>query len=116
MLEHWFFIKLNKIKFMLRLLIFYLFISLASVKAQEKFNLYKIIDDVSSKRIENDIKTLVSFGTRHTLSDTLSKVRGIGAARRWIKSEFNNISKDCDGCLDVFYQKNYFEPKDGNEL
>ena len=101
---------------MLRLLIFFLFISLASVKAQEKFNLYKIIDDVSSKRIENDIKTLVSFGTRHTLSDTLSKVRGIGAARRWIKSEFDNISKDCDGCLDVFYQKNYFEPKDGERI
>jgi Zn-dependent M28 family amino/carboxypeptidase len=115
-LEHWFFIKLNKIKFMLRSLIFFLLISLASVKAQEKFNLYKIIDDVSSKRIENDIKTLASFGTRHTLSDTLSKVRGIGAARRWIKSEFNNISKDCGGCLDVFYQKNYFEPKDGERI
>ncbi len=101
---------------MFRLLIFFLFISLTSVKSQEKFNLYKIIDDVSSKRIENDIKTLVSFGTRHTLSDTLSKVRGIGAARRWIKSEFNNISKDCGGCLNVFYQKNYFEPKDGERI
>ena len=101
---------------MLRLLLFFLFISFASVKAQEKFNLYNIIDNVSSKRIENDIKTLVSFGTRHTLSDTLSKVRGIGAARRWIKSEFDNISKDCDGCLEVFYQKNYFEPKDGERI
>ena len=54
-------------------------------------------------RIEKDIKTLVSFGTRHTLSDTVSNSRGIGAARRWIKSEFEAISKSCNNCLDVQY-------------
>ena len=80
---------------------------------QEKKDLYKIIKEVSSERIERDVRTLVSFGTRHTLSDTLSKTRGIGAARRWIKSEFEKISKECNNCLEVFYQKNYFTPKDG---
>ena len=92
------------------------FLSFVLIQAQEKYNLYNVIDSVSSERIENDVKTLVNFGTRHTLSDTLSKSRGIGAARRWIKSEFDDISKDCNGCLDVFYQKNYFEPKDGERI
>ena len=86
------------------------------LQGQEKRDLYKIIDEVSSERIEKDIRKLVSFGTRHTLSDTLSKKRGIGAARRWIKSEFEKISTNCNNCLEVFYQKNYFTPKDGERI
>ena len=101
---------------MQKTIIFLSFLFLSLSNAQERKDLYKIIEDISSKRIESDIKTLVNFGTRHTLSDTLSKSRGIGAARRWIKSEFEDISKDCDGCLEVFYQKNYFEPKDGERI
>lgn len=73
--------------------------------AQTDVRLYAIIDSISAKRIENDITTLANFGTRHTLSDTVSNTRGIGAARRWIKSEFDKISNDCNNCLDVFYQK-----------
>lgn len=57
----------------------------------------------SADNIEQDIKTLVGFGTRHTLSDTVSDTRGIGAARRWIKREFEKISEECGGCLEVFY-------------
>lgn len=57
----------------------------------------------SAERIEADITKLVSFGTRHTLSDTTSDTHGIGAARRWIKDEFERISADCGGCLEVFY-------------
>ncbi len=52
-------------------------------------------------RIEKDIRTLVGFGTRHTLSDTTSETRGIGAARRWIEAEFKRISAACGGCLEV---------------
>ena len=57
---------------------------------------------VSAQRIEKDIKKLVSFGTRHTLSETESDTRGIGAARRWVEQEFKNISRECGGCLEVF--------------
>lgn len=68
------------------------------------------IDDfvkaVSRTRIEKDIRTLANFGTRHTLSDTTSTIRGIGAARRWIYNEFQKISKDCGNCLEVSYQYN----------
>ena len=58
---------------------------------------------VSADRIESDIRTLADFGTRHTLSETESETRGIGAARRWIFDEFERISADCGGCLEVMY-------------
>ncbi|MEX2605330.1 MAG: M28 family metallopeptidase [Gracilimonas sp.] len=61
----------------------------------------------SPDRIEADITKLVSFGTRHTLSDTTSETEGIGAARRWLKEEFERISADCGGCLEVFYVRDY---------
>ena len=70
---------------------------------------YEIISNISEDRLRDDIQTLVNFGTRHTLSDTVSETRGIGAARRWIKKEFEQISDDCYGCLEVFYQNNYFK-------
>tara|TARA_R110002073_G_scaffold4213_1_gene28000 strand:+ start:141895 stop:143244 length:1350 start_codon:yes stop_codon:yes gene_type:complete len=79
----------------------------------------KILSEIaiapSSEHIEKDIRTLVNFGTRHTLSDTLSKTRGIGAARRWIKSEFETISKTCNNCLEVSYQRNLV-PKDDRRI
>ncbi len=101
---------------MKNLLLLISILTLSFPVAQEKYELYDIIDNVSSNRIERDIKTLVNFGTRHTLSDTISKKRGIGAARRWIKSEFERISNACNNCLEVFYQKNYFTPKDGERI
>ena len=81
---------------------------------QQDVKIYQIIEAISADRIKKDIKTLVDFGTRHTLSDTISQTRGIGAARRWIKSEFESISTECNGCLEVFYQKNFI-PKGDNQ-
>jgi hypothetical protein len=81
--------------------------SLAQVNELEyadKQKLHDIASSASAENIEQDITTLVSFGTRHTLSETESDTRGIGAARRWIKAEFDKISADCGGCLEVFYQ------------
>ncbi|MBT5218720.1 MAG: M28 family peptidase [Woeseia sp.] len=57
--------------------------------------------DASASRIEADIVRLVGFGTRHTLSETESDTRGIGAARRWIADEFRQISAACGECLEV---------------
>lgn len=81
--------------------------------SQTDQKIYDIIDAVSAERIKNDVKTLVDFGTRNTFSDTISNTRGIGAARRWIKSEFESISKECNNCLNVFYQKDLVT-KEGN--
>ena len=83
--------------------------------AQSDQDFYAIIESVSVDRIKDDIATLANFGTRHTLSDTLSNERGIGAARRWIFTTFQDISKACQGCIEVSYQKNYFEP-DGRRI
>ena len=71
--------------------------------------LYVIADAPDPARIEADVTRLVNFGTRHTLSDTTSDTRGIGAARRWIFSEFERISAACGGCLEVMYQRNLVE-------
>ncbi|MEO1534618.1 MAG: M28 family metallopeptidase [Planctomycetota bacterium] len=49
---------------------------------------------VSGERLLADVQTLADFGTRHTLSDTESDDRGIGAARRWLKAEFARIALD----------------------
>ncbi len=51
-------------------------------------------------RMRADVETLVGFGTRHTLSDTQSDTRGIGAARRWAMAELSRIGDACD-CIDV---------------
>lgn len=67
--------------------------------------MYDIVAAASPQRLEADIRKLAGFGTRNTLSDTVSDTRGIGAARRWIKSEFDRISGECGGCLEVSYQR-----------
>lgn len=93
-----------------------LFISLL-VSAQSEVS--KILAEIavapSAERVEKDIRKLADFGTRHTLSDTISNTRGIGAARRWIKSEFDAISKACNNCLEVSYQRN-FVPKNDRRI
>lgn len=63
------------------------------------------LQQVSAQRIQANIEKLVSFGTRLTLSAqdpaAIAAGHGIGAAREWIKSEFERYSKDCGGCLEV---------------
>jgi Zn-dependent M28 family amino/carboxypeptidase len=83
-----------------------LFITLAAALLQtappsQTERLYEIADAPSPERIMADIETLAGFGTRHTMSETESDTRGIGAARRWIAEEFEKISADCGGCLEV---------------
>jgi hypothetical protein len=60
-----------------------------------------IVREISPQRIHAYVDKLVSFGTRHTMSDTESSTRGIGAARRWIKSELERCGA---GRLDVQFQ------------
>ncbi|MBL4888259.1 MAG: M28 family peptidase, partial [Flavobacteriaceae bacterium] len=101
---------------MKKILAITLFLISLSISAQTDQKIYDIIDAVSAERIKEDITILTNFGTRHTLSDTVSKTRGIGAARRWIKSEFESISENCNACLEVFYQKNFFEKNERGRL
>ncbi|MBS7566027.1 M28 family metallopeptidase [Mucilaginibacter sp. Bleaf8] len=57
--------------------------------------------EVSSKNIEAIVRKLVSFKTRHTLSDTTSKTQGIGAARNWIKAEMERYAAASGGRMHV---------------
>lgn len=63
--------------------------------------LEQLAGSVDPQRLRGTIATLVGFGTRHTLSETRSETRGIGAARRWVAAEFGRIGRDCGGCLSV---------------
>ena len=63
------------------------------------------LQQISAQRIQANIEKLVSFQTRSTLSGqdpaSIAGGRGIGAAREWIKSEFERYARDCGGCLEV---------------
>ena len=82
----------------------------AAAPQSSDLRIHAIVAAVSAQRIETDIRRLVGFGTRHTISDTLSETRGIGAARRWVKAEFEGISAACGGCLEVLYVSDMVGP------
>src|SRR5438128_7494160 len=64
-----------------------------------------MLKEVSPARVQATIEKLASFGNRSTLSAqddaAVASGKGIGAAREWIKSEFEKYSKNCGGCLEV---------------
>jgi len=59
----------------------------------------KMIMEIKADKMESIVRKLVSFGTRHSLSDTKSDTRGVGAAQRWIKAEFDTYAKESGGRL-----------------
>ncbi len=63
------------------------------------------LTQISAQRIQANIEKLVSFQTRLTLSaqdpDSIKAGHGIGAARGWIRAEFESYSRACGGCLEV---------------
>jgi len=63
--------------------------------------LQSIAGDAKPEELRATIARLVGFGTRHTLSDTKSDTRGIGAARRWVKGRFEEFGRQCQGCLQI---------------
>ena len=73
----------------------------AAQTVQEQALLHRLATEVRPERMRADIEALVGFGTRHTMSETTSDTRGIGAARRWAQREFETISRGCGGCLTV---------------
>jgi Zn-dependent M28 family amino/carboxypeptidase len=51
----------------------------------------KMVSEVSKDSLESYIRKMVSYGTRNTLSNQSSDSRGIGAARKWVLSKFNEF-------------------------
>ncbi|HEX5435643.1 MAG TPA: M28 family metallopeptidase [Gemmatimonadaceae bacterium] len=75
----------------------------ASMGLSTDQGLSALIADISPAEIRATDSVLVSFGTRQTLSDTMSATRGIGAARHYLFAKFSGYSKACGGCLHVEY-------------
>ena len=69
--------------------------------AVEQPLLHTVVSAVEADRMHADITALVGFGTRHTMSETVSEMRGIGAARRWTEREFRRIATECGSCLEI---------------
>ncbi|WP_428149436.1 M28 family peptidase [Brevundimonas sp.] len=69
--------------------------------AVEQPLLHTVVSQVEADRMHADVTALVGFGTRHTMSDTVSETRGIGAARRWTEREFRRIGSECGNCLEI---------------
>jgi hypothetical protein len=67
------------------------------------------ISDISAREIRATDSMLVSFGTRHAMSDTVSATRGIGAARRYLFAKLSGYSRACGGCLRVEYDPGMVE-------
>jgi Zn-dependent M28 family amino/carboxypeptidase len=70
----------------------------------------EIVKEVSADNLQAIVEKLASFGTRHTLSDTVSTTRGIGAARRWIKSEFERYAESSEGRMSVAFHETVVQP------
>ena len=93
---------------------------MAPVPPSEQPVLGEIAQAMDPAQLQATLSTLVGFGTRQTLSDTQSSKRGIGAARRWVQARFQQLSKDCGGCLEVITPSQVFSgermPKEGAEV
>ncbi|MEX0877200.1 MAG: M20/M25/M40 family metallo-hydrolase [Phycisphaerales bacterium] len=79
----------------------------------------RVMQSVDPERIRESIDRLASFGTRHTLSETESDTRGIGAARRWVKARFEKNTeghgKSGDVAPQVYFDAHTVEP-DGRRI
>lgn len=84
--------------------------ALAQQPAQKNPTVEKIVREISTENLKAIVEKLVSFGTRHTLSDTVSPTRGIGAARRWIKSEFEKYAQASGGRMTVEFHETVVPP------
>ncbi|OXE95773.1 peptidase M28-like protein [Flavobacterium araucananum] len=78
---------------------FLFFTQIAISQVVEDPEIKKMITEIKAENLEATVRKLVSFGTRHTLSDTKSKTKGVGAAQQWVKSEFDKYALESNGRL-----------------
>lgn len=97
-------------------LIFTLFfipvVSHAQQTVQQDPEIINYVSQVSTDSLKSHINSLVSFGTRHTMSSTTDPKRGIGAARKWVLKKFSDYSKNAGGRMEVFLQNQTIQPDD----
>ncbi len=82
---------------------------------QRDAEIEKMVKEVSADSLQSYIKTMVSFGTRNTLSTQTDVKRGIGAARNWVLGKFNEFAKQSNGRLSAFIDTTTLQP-DGKRI
>jgi Peptidase family M28 len=75
----------------------------------------KMVKEVSADSLQSYIKSLVAFGTRSTLSTQTDAKKGIGAARVWVLSKFNEFAKQSGGRLTAIIDTTTL-PADGKRV
>jgi len=94
---------------------FLIFTQASVAQVSEDPEIKKMISEIKAENLEATINKLVSFGTRHTLSDPKNKTKGIGAAQQWVKSEFDKFALESNGRLTA--EIDYFDVKaDGKRI
>ncbi|MDB5153716.1 MAG: peptidase, partial [Mucilaginibacter sp.] len=104
------YLKLLIMKYLFILPLFFSLSLVAQTIIKPDANIQQMTDEVSSKNVEVIIRKLVSFKTRHTLSDTTSKTIGSGAARNWIKAEYEKYAAESQGRMTVKFDT-FAQPK-----
>ena len=84
--------------------------AMAQTTVKQDPGIKQMTDEVSAKNIELIIRKLVSFKNRHTLGDTTSTTTGVGAARNWIKAEYERYAADSKGRMTVKFDT-FTQPK-----
>ncbi|BAP32925.1 M28A family peptidase [Chryseobacterium sp. StRB126] len=87
----------------------------AQQTAHQDPEIINYVSQVSTDSLKSHINSLVSFGTRHTMSSTTDPKRGIGAARKWVLKKFNDYAKNAGGRMEVFLQNQTIQP-DGKRI
>ena len=98
---------------------FCLFITIAMLACCSSFSqtivvkdpgIEQMVKEVSADSLKSYITSMVSFGTRNTLSLQNNSKRGIGAARNWVLSKFNEFAKTSGGRLTAFIDTTTLQP------
>lgn len=87
------------------ILLFFIFLGYsasAQTIVKRDTDIEAMVKSVNADSLKSYITKMVSFGTRNTLSDQKSKKNGIGAARNWVVSKFDQFAKQSDGRLSAF--------------
>jgi Zn-dependent M28 family amino/carboxypeptidase len=105
---------MKKICILIPLLILYTLTNAQTTISRDP-QIEKMLNEVSKDSLESYIKKMVSFGTRNTLSIQTDPKRGIGAARAWVLSRFNEFAKESGGRLTAFIDTVTLQP-DGRRI
>ncbi|MGE5519834.1 MAG: M20/M25/M40 family metallo-hydrolase [Candidatus Dadabacteria bacterium] len=104
-----------RIMFLFSLSVLLSLYSKAQTTIQRDGEIEQMVKEISPDSLRSYVYKMVSFGTRNTLSSTSDKNRGIGAARNWVLSKFNEFAKSSNGRLTALVDTITYKP-DGRRV